>query len=140
MAVARRKSLSSIKFLAVYTPAARDGESLAQIAKRLTEKYKENYDSVDVSQKASVARKYLRDNAEVLKTKFGVEDIEKHIEENVPNVGGQGGGGGRKSGLAGLEALFATLTPPKAAETEATAEGAEAKEVAAEATETEAAE
>lgn len=136
----RRASLSQPKFLSVYTPAARDGESLAQIAKRLTEKFKENYDSVDVSQKASVARNYLRKKEAELKKMFGENfDIEKYIADNVPNVGGQGGGGGRKSGLSGLTSLFATLTPPKDEEAEPTAEGAESEEVA-EATETEAAE
>jgi hypothetical protein len=118
----RRTQVSVLDFLAVYTPMARDGKSLKEIAERCNEKFKQNYDSQLVSQRASLARKYLKDNEEVLK-KQGVTDIEKYIADHVPTVGGQGGGGGRKSQINSvLEFLNKFPAPTPTTETESETE------------------
>ena len=133
----RRTQVSIKAFLGVYTPMARDGKSLEEIAKRCNEKFKPTvpYDALSMSQRASTARKYLRDNEDVqaaLKAN-GIntpEALEKYIADHVPQVGGQGGGGGRKSDGAAVVNFLNDLVPAESAEdtaedeteTEATAE------------------
>lgn len=119
----RRTQVSVLDFLGVYTPMARDGKSLKDIAERCNEKFKQNYDAQMVSQRASTARKYLKDNEEVLK-KQGVLDIDKYIADHVPTVGGQGGGGGggRKSQIENVLSFLNKFEPVATESTETKSE------------------